>query len=254
MEDQAATKPSVDRVPHDAPGSREIGFSVPQQYNASAILFDNVDGVRAIAAPSLGRQAPAPMLNSPPMLVPSAPGFCRWGLIAATVSCCSSTTLPAYPAAIFGAIRAGLVPLLINTLTPPDLLQFYLADSRASIAICDSAFVERFNGEACRDTKLGAVVVTNGDAPRPVQCARCQAPSGWRGRQASWRRPIRIAMTWRSGCTPRARPAGRRGRAPAARHALHAPRLWPRHSEPRRKRRHASRRPRSSSPTASATR
>ena len=35
---------------------------------------------------------------------------------------------PAYPAAMFGAIRAGLVPLLINTLTPPDLLQFYLAD------------------------------------------------------------------------------------------------------------------------------
>ena len=28
---------------------------------------------------------------------------------------------PAYPAAFFGAVRAGLVPLLINTLTPPDL-------------------------------------------------------------------------------------------------------------------------------------
>ena len=37
---------------------------------------------------------------------------------------------PAYPAALFGAIRAGLVPLLINTLTPPDLLQFYLVRFR----------------------------------------------------------------------------------------------------------------------------
>ena len=36
---------------------------------------------------------------------------------------------PAYPAAFFGAVRAGFVPLLINTLTPPDLLQFYLSDS-----------------------------------------------------------------------------------------------------------------------------
>ena len=38
---------------------------------------------------------------------------------------------PAYPAALFGAIRAGFVPILINTLTPPDLLNFYLADSAA---------------------------------------------------------------------------------------------------------------------------
>ena len=38
---------------------------------------------------------------------------------------------PAYPAFLFGAIRAGLVPVLTNTLTPPDLLQFYLEDARA---------------------------------------------------------------------------------------------------------------------------
>src|SRR5262249_24221489 len=31
-----------DRVPDDAPGAREIGFSVPTRYNASAILFDNL--------------------------------------------------------------------------------------------------------------------------------------------------------------------------------------------------------------------
>ena len=88
---------------------------------------------------------------------------------------------PAYPAAIFGAIRAGLVPLLINTLTPPDLLQFYLADSGSAVAICDSAFIERFNDEACRDTKLQAVVVTNGEGspPGPV---RALSGAEWLGR------------------------------------------------------------------------
>ncbi len=55
---------------------------------------------------------------------------------------------PAYPAALFGAIRAGLVPLLINTLTPPDLLQFYLADSGARIAVCDATFADRFDATA----------------------------------------------------------------------------------------------------------
>ena len=54
---------------------------------------------------------------------------------------------PAYPAALFGAIRAGLVPVLINTLTPPDLLQFYLADFGARAAICDAAFADRFNAD-----------------------------------------------------------------------------------------------------------
>jgi acetyl-CoA synthetase len=73
------------------------------------------------------------------------------------------------------------VPLLINTLTPPDLLQFYLADSGSAVAICDSAFIDRFNCEACRDTKLQAVVVTNGEGspPGPV---RALPGAEWLGR------------------------------------------------------------------------
>jgi hypothetical protein len=32
----------VDRVSDECPGAREIGFSLPQRYNASAELFDNL--------------------------------------------------------------------------------------------------------------------------------------------------------------------------------------------------------------------
>jgi acetyl-CoA synthetase len=71
---------------------------------------------------------------------------------------------PAYPAAFFGAVRAGFVPLLINTLTPPDLLQFYLADSSASVAIADAEFCTRFDAVACRDTALHTLIVVNGEA------------------------------------------------------------------------------------------
>src|SRR5262245_5384195 len=31
-----------DAVPRDAPGIQEIGFSLPERYNAGAILFDNL--------------------------------------------------------------------------------------------------------------------------------------------------------------------------------------------------------------------
>src|SRR5438105_2820233 len=32
----------ADGVPREAPGAREIGFSLPERYNAGAILFDNL--------------------------------------------------------------------------------------------------------------------------------------------------------------------------------------------------------------------
>jgi benzoate-CoA ligase family protein len=71
---------------------------------------------------------------------------------------------PAYPAAFFGAVRAGFVPLLINTLTPPDLLQFYLADSSATVAVAEAEFSARFEAVACKDTALRTLIVVNGDA------------------------------------------------------------------------------------------
>ena len=71
---------------------------------------------------------------------------------------------PAYPAAFFGAVRAGFVPLLINTLTPPDLLQFYLSDSGATVAVADAEFCTRFDAVACKDTPLRTLIVVNGTA------------------------------------------------------------------------------------------
>ena len=71
---------------------------------------------------------------------------------------------PAYPAAFFGAVRAGFVPLLINTLTPPDLLQFYLADSAATVAVADAEFASRFDARACHETALRHLIVVNGVA------------------------------------------------------------------------------------------
>src|SRR4029077_8415165 len=68
---------------------------------------------------------------------------------------------PAYPAAFFGAVRAGFVPLLINALTPPDLLQFYLADSGASVAVAEAEFCSRFDAEACKDTQLRTLMAVN---------------------------------------------------------------------------------------------
>ncbi|MFX9680515.1 AMP-binding protein, partial [Acinetobacter baumannii] len=66
---------------------------------------------------------------------------------------------PAYPAAFFGAVRAGFVPLLINTLTPPDLRHFALSDAAAKGAVADAEFAARFDAGACKDTPLHTLIV-----------------------------------------------------------------------------------------------
>jgi acetyl-CoA synthetase len=41
-----ATHGIADPVPPDGPGAKEIGFTIPERYNASRILFDNIAGPR----------------------------------------------------------------------------------------------------------------------------------------------------------------------------------------------------------------
>jgi benzoate-CoA ligase family protein len=53
---------------------------------------------------------------------------------------------------------------LTNSLTPPDLLQFYLSDSSASVAVADAEFCVRFDAEACKDTALRTLIIVNGAA------------------------------------------------------------------------------------------
>ena len=144
----------ADAVPPDCAGASEIGFAIPQIYNASRILFDNLGkgrGDRLALTGPLGERSYRELCAD----------ACRWGHGFVSLGLARGDRIlmflddtPAYPAAFFGAVRAGFVPLLINTLTPPDLLQFYLADSGAVVAVADAEFAARFNAEACKDTAL----------------------------------------------------------------------------------------------------
>jgi acetyl-CoA synthetase len=167
-----------DHVPSDSAGAREIGFAVPDIYNASHILFDNLAHGRGDKPALIG---PAGTLSYAELCAQA----CRWGHGLASLGLARGDRVllflddtPAYPAAFFGAVRAGFVPLLINTLTPPDLLQFYLADSGAAVALADAEFTARFDAQACKDTALRTLIVVNGAA-----CAnaapQCIAADPW---------------------------------------------------------------------------
>ena len=154
----------ADGVPSDSPGAREIGFTIPQVYNASRILFDNLGnghGDRLALTGPLGTRSYTELCAEASRW---GNGFISLGLKRGDRILMFLDDTPAYPAAFFGAVRAGFVPLLINTLTPPDLLQFYLSDSGAMIAVSDAEFYARFDAEACKDTALHTLIVVNGAA------------------------------------------------------------------------------------------
>jgi acetyl-CoA synthetase len=158
------TREITDHVPPDSAGSREIGFSIPKTYNASRVLFDNLargNGERLALTGPGGTRSYAQLCAEAAQW---GHGFLSLGLKRGDRILMFLDDTPAYPAAFFGAVRAGFVPLLINTLTPPDLLQFYLSDAGASVAVADAEFTTRFNAEACKDTPLRTLIVTNGAA------------------------------------------------------------------------------------------
>jgi acetyl-CoA synthetase len=168
----------ADPVPDDASGTREIGFTVPAHYNASRILFDNIAAKRgdrlAVIGPS-GQRTYAELCAD----------ASRWGQGLRSIGLQRGDRIlmflddtPSYPAAFFGAVRAGLVPLLINTLTPPDLLQFYLADSGATAAVVDAEFSARFSHVACSGTQLQTLIIVNG-SPQPNAAPQCFAAESW---------------------------------------------------------------------------
>jgi benzoate-CoA ligase family protein len=158
------TRDISDQVPHDSPGAREIGFAIPERYNASRILFDNLargHGERAALTGPGGTRSYAQLCAEAAQW---GHGFRSLGLARGDRILMFLDDTPSYPAAFFGAVRAGFVPLLTNTLTPPDLLQFYLSDAGASVAVADAEFCPRFDAIACKDTPLHTLIAVNGAA------------------------------------------------------------------------------------------
>ena len=137
-----------------------VGFGLPERYNASRLLWDNL----------------AARAERPAILADGAVWTYR--ALAEEAARIGKTLLdagaapgervllfmddePAYPAAIMGALRAGLVPILVNTLSPPDMVRFYLEDSGATAAVVSEPHAALFSaaqreGTACRHLLLGA--------------------------------------------------------------------------------------------------
>lgn len=156
--------PILDPVADTVPGAAEIGFDRTAHCNCSEILWQN-----------LPRNPEKPAVIGPlgamtyRQLVAEAG---RWGNAFAARGLARGERIafflddsPSFPAAFFGAVRAGFVPVLLNIQTKPDVLTYFLQDTGARIALVDAELAHLFAGEVLEGTALQTVVVTNGPAP-----------------------------------------------------------------------------------------
>ena len=168
----------ADLVSDSDPGPREIGFSVPDRYNASDILFDNLaagrGGKTAIYCP-LGNRTYAELCADASRF---GHAFVSLGLQRGERILMVLNDTPAYPAAVFGALRAGFVPVLVNTLSPKDLVNFYLADSGARVAVFDADYAAIFDDDGVKGTAVETLIVVNGDR-RPDASSDIRIAGDW---------------------------------------------------------------------------
>jgi benzoate-CoA ligase family protein len=168
--------PMRDPVPMDAPGARAIGFSVPERYNASAILFDNLlrghGGRIAVTGPA-GTRTYADLCAEASAV---GNGLVNYGARRGERVICLLDDTPAYPAIIFGAMRAGVVPVLLNTLTPANLIQFYVQDSGARVAFLESDLFAKLGADAFASAGI-ALIVLLGTTPAMSASAPTEAGS-----------------------------------------------------------------------------
>ena len=152
-----------DPVPGDAPGAVEIGFRKADHPNCAQVLWDNL--ARNPDKPAL--IGPGGALSYGELVAEAARwghGFRALGLRAGERIAFLLDDTPACPAAFFGAVRAGFVPVLLNTQTPEETLGYFLQDSGARVAVCEAGLAHLLSGKARQGSALERLVIVNGAA------------------------------------------------------------------------------------------
>ncbi|WP_298496181.1 benzoate-CoA ligase family protein [uncultured Maritimibacter sp.] len=153
----------VDPVGDDTPAAREIGFDKAATPNCSDVLWQNLTRNPDKAA-VIG---PMGSMTYRELVADAA----RWGNAFVQAGLQRGDRIPfflddtpTYPAAFFGAVRAGFVPVLLNTQTPDETLNYFLKDTGARLALCEAGLTGHFRSEVLDGTDVAQVVVANGDA------------------------------------------------------------------------------------------
>ena len=158
----------TDPVSLTTPAAKEIGFDRAAHPNCSAILWDNLDRNPDKTALT----GPAGNLTYRELIEEAA----RWGNAFTSAGLKRGERIaffledtPVYPAAFFGAVRAGFVPVLLNTQTKPDILTYFFKDMEARYLLCEADLLSNLPDTLLGETGLQKVIVVNGDCDGQAQ-------------------------------------------------------------------------------------
>lgn len=169
----------VDPCGANAPGAREIGWSVPERYNAARILFHNLTAGRADKAAVVCEDRTFTYAQIANLACRVGNGLAAMGLARGSRVLLVMLDTPEYVAAIFGAMRAGFVPVLVNTLSPAELVAYYLGDSGAEAAIVNDSLAHLLGHPDTRASRLRNLVVVGSGAVPPLELVEIRRWDAW---------------------------------------------------------------------------
>ncbi|HEV8644031.1 MAG TPA: benzoate-CoA ligase family protein [Burkholderiales bacterium] len=169
----------VDPCGANSPGAREIGWTVPERYNSACILFDNLAAGRADKAAVVCEDRTFTYAQIVNLACRVGNGLATMGLARGSRVLLVMLDTPEYAAAIFGAMRAGFVPVLVNTLSPAELVAYYLGDSGAEAAIVNDSLAHLLDHPDTRASRLRNLVVVGGGAVPPLELVEITRWDAW---------------------------------------------------------------------------
>ena len=175
----AHPKRQTDPCGADMPGGLEIGWTVPDRYNAARLLFDNLAAGRAGKVAVICEDRTFTYAQLGELACRVGNGLAAMGLARGSRVLLVMLDTPEYVAAIFGAMRAGFVPVLVNTHSPAELVAYYLSDSGAEAAIVHDSLANLLGHPDVRASRLrDLVVVGDGTAP-PLELVELKRWDAW---------------------------------------------------------------------------
>lgn len=147
----------------------DVGFTLPETYNASRLLWGNlpINADRPAVHHASGTLTYAALAELAGRI---GNAFLDLGCVPGDRVMLLMDDEPAYPAAIMGAMRAGLIPILINIQSPAELLSFFQQDSNAKAALASPALADWLKGAdlpvlASDGPQIAAAAPTLNEAP-----------------------------------------------------------------------------------------
>lgn len=151
----------TDPLAADTPSAAEIGYEKARHRNCADMLWQNLDrnpNKQAVTGP-MGTKTYQELIAEAGRW---GNAFKRAGLKRGERIAFLLDDTPVFPAAFYGAVRAGFVPVLLNIQTKPDILRFFLQDSQARIALVEGELTGSFSEQTRNGTHLETLIVANG--------------------------------------------------------------------------------------------